>query len=112
MSLTCPHCGSAEIITERRPDGNNTCLKCQTMWLNKTAGPCTCGGDNLDLENRFTYHSPKEGQPARYEILRNKAKELSYLIVELCPDSREKALALTNLEQAIFWANASIARHE
>lgn len=67
---------------------------------------------NKDFENRFTYHKPKEGQPEKYEALREKAKELAYLIDELCPKSREQALALTNLEQAVFWANASIARNE
>lgn len=29
---------------------------------------------------------------------------------ELLPDSREKALALTALEQAMFWATAAVAR--
>jgi hypothetical protein len=28
-----------------------------------------------------------------------------------CPDSREKSLAMTNLEQAVMWANAAIARN-
>ena len=40
------------------------------------------------------------------------AKKLATLIVNACPECRERAVALTNLEQAIFWANASIARRE
>jgi hypothetical protein len=28
----------------------------------------------------------------------------------MVPEGREKALALTNLEQVMFWANAAIAR--
>lgn len=64
------------------------------------------------LENNFKYHTPKNNQPERYETLRNKAKELAYTIDELCPNSREKSLAHTNLEQATMWANASIARNE
>ena len=48
----------------------------------------------------------------RYQALREKAKELAGLMIESCPDSRESSLALTNLEQAAFWANASIARNE
>lgn len=63
-----------------------------------------------DLNNRFTYHKPKEGQPEKYEKLRTAAKSLAWDICESCPDSRERSLALTNLEQAIMWANASIAR--
>ena len=66
---------------------------------------------NEDLENRFTYHEPKPGQPEIYQALRVLAKELAYRISEVVPESREQSLALTNLEQAIFWANAGIARH-
>lgn len=66
----------------------------------------------LQIENNFTYHPPKEGQPERYVAIREKAKELALLIAELCPNSRERSVAITNLETAIFWANASIARNE
>jgi hypothetical protein len=64
-----------------------------------------------DVENIFKYHTPKEGQPEKYTALREKAKELAYLIADLAPDSREKSLALTKLEESIMWANASIARN-
>lgn len=67
---------------------------------------------NPTLENNFTYHAPKEGQPAKYGALRAKAKELSYLITNLTPPSREQSVAMTQLETAIFWANAAIARNE
>lgn len=63
------------------------------------------------IEENFKYHAPKEGQPEKYEAIRNKSKELAHLIDELCPNSREKALAITNLEQTSMWANAAIARH-
>lgn len=67
---------------------------------------------NNVIENNFMYHAPKEGQQEKYQTLRAKAKELAYMIDELCPDSREKSLAMTNLEQSIMWSNASIARNE
>lgn len=63
------------------------------------------------IENNFIYHAPKEGQPEKYTQLREKAKELAYLIDDLCLNSREKSLAITNLEQTVMWANASIARN-
>lgn len=66
----------------------------------------------LDLENIYTYHSPKDDQPERYERIRYKAKMLAAYINEYCPDSREKSLAMTKLEEAVMWANASIARNE
>lgn len=66
---------------------------------------------SAELENRFSYHTPKEGQPEKYTALREKAKELAHMIDELCPDSREKSVAMTKLETSIMWANASIARN-
>jgi hypothetical protein len=69
----------------------------------------------LDIEvinNNFQYHAPKEGQPERYEALRAMAKDLARAINNYCPDSREKSLAFTKLEEAVMWANASIARNE
>jgi hypothetical protein len=65
-----------------------------------------------DLKKRFTYHPPKEGQPIRYEGIRTKGYELAKFIEKACPESREKSLALTRIEEAIMWANASIARNE
>lgn len=64
----------------------------------------------IDLENRFTYYAPKEGQPALYENIRAAAKTVAFLFAEQVPPSREQSLALTHLEEAVFWANAGIAR--
>lgn len=63
-----------------------------------------------EIETRFTYHPPKEGQPAKYETLRGIAKEFAELIVELVPPGREASLAVTKVEEAIMVANAGIAR--
>jgi hypothetical protein len=63
------------------------------------------------IESNFTYHSPKEGQPEKYEAIRKKAKELAYMLKGMVPDSREKSLAMTKLEEAVMWANAGIARN-
>jgi hypothetical protein len=67
---------------------------------------------NPKIENAFKYHPPKEGQADLYTMIREKAKELAYLIDGVCPDSREKSVAMTELETAVMWANASIARNE
>lgn len=64
-----------------------------------------------DLDNRFTYHAPKPGQADTYTTLRDAAKVLAEHIVRVTPESREQSLAITSLEDAIFWANAGIARH-
>lgn len=65
-----------------------------------------------EMAKRFTYHKPKANQPERYEKLRAKAKELAEMIDELVPECREQSSAFTNLEQAVMWANAGIARRE
>lgn len=65
-----------------------------------------------DLEVRFTYHPPKAGQPERYTRIRNKALDLAILMDAECPDSREKSLAITKVDEAVMWANAAIARNE
>lgn len=67
---------------------------------------------NNQIENNFSYHAPKEGQNAKYEAIRNSAKAQALLIDELCPNSREKSLAMTKLEESAMWANAAIARNE
>lgn len=71
------------------------------------------GGQKVDerIEKAFTYHPPKEGQSDKYVAIRDCAKELAYLINGLAPESRERSLAITNLEQTTFWANAAIARY-
>lgn len=63
-------------------------------------------------ENVFSYHKPKEGQPEKYEIIRDKAKEFGTIIAMQCPDSDEKGQALKALREAVMWANASIACNE
>lgn len=65
-----------------------------------------------EIERNFTYHAPKGDQPQRYVALREKAKELAFLIESSCPASRERSLALTNLQNAVMWANCSIAVNE
>jgi hypothetical protein len=68
--------------------------------------------DAADIANRFTYHTPKTDQTTRYEMIRQHAHALATLINNHAPDSREKSLAITHLEDAVMWANASIARNE
>lgn len=64
------------------------------------------------IEKNFIYHPPKDGQSERYDLLRGCAAALAEEICVDSPDSRERALALTKLEEAIMWANAAIARNE
>lgn len=63
------------------------------------------------IDNNFMYHSPIGDQPKKYSAIRGIGKEIAYLIEALVPDSREKSLAMTKLEEAVMWANAGIARN-
>lgn len=92
---------------------------CDNKTLTEYCHDCLLNGGikprdfiSAELENRYKYHSPKVGQQEKYEAIRSKAKEFAHMVDELCPNSREKSLAHTNLEQAVMWANASIARNE
>jgi len=64
------------------------------------------------LEKDFTYHPPKADQVPRYEAVRDLAKAFAGVLMMNCPPSRERSLAMTALEEAVMWANASIARNE
>lgn len=54
---------------------------------------------------------PMDSRVGDIELLRASAKEFGHLIVEACPVGREQSLALTDLESALMWAVASIARN-
>lgn len=64
------------------------------------------------IEHNFKYHTVNKVQAENITELRLKAKELAYMIDEVCPNTRERALAMTKLEETTFWANASISRKE
>ena len=65
-----------------------------------------------ELEVRFTFHPPTGTQAERYGQMRSNASELAMWIVDHSPESREQSLALTKLDEVVFWTNAAIARRE
>lgn len=68
---------------------------------------------NPQIERNFKYHQPKGYAADFHQHIRAKAQELAVMIDNLLPSEagREKALALTKVEEAMMWANAGIARH-
>lgn len=64
-----------------------------------------------DLENRFTYHPPNDERAATHNVIRTLLLATAERFDSQLPDGREKSLALTKLEEAMFWANAAIARN-
>lgn len=66
--------------------------------------------DNQEMLNRFSYHAPRPDQIQVYKDIRDAQLVFAAVVDQLVPESREKALAMTNIEQAGFWANAGVAR--
>lgn len=62
------------------------------------------------IGRNFRSYLVNEDQEAEMSAIRNGCLALAATINEFAPDGREKSLALTNLEQVMFWANAAIAR--
>lgn len=66
-----------------------------------------------DLLNRFKYHPPLTPERrTAHEDIRAFSLTLASHIDELCPEGREKSLAITKVEEAMMWANAAIARQK
>jgi len=61
------------------------------------------------IDDLFSYHAPEGDQPARYEAIRAKAKELAHVIVDATPASADQTAAIRKLRECVMTANASIA---
>lgn len=60
----------------------------------------------------FTNHTPTPEAIKKIEGLRATAKSMKDAIIAMTPHSRERSIALTNLEQTLFYAVAAVARTE
>lgn len=65
-----------------------------------------------DLDNRFNYHQPNTPEKIeRHQRVRDACRKAAEEIVEATgAPSREQSTAITKLEEAMFHANAAIAR--
>jgi len=67
--------------------------------------------DQNDIDDRFAFHPATDDEKRdAHSSARQACKRAADTINELCPDGREKAVAITKLEEAMFWANAALAR--
>lgn len=66
------------------------------------------------MDDRFKHHAPKNQETIRrHEAAREAANDFFLAIADLTwGDSREKSVAITKVEEAMFWLNADIARNQ
>jgi len=63
-----------------------------------------------EILSRFAFHSPDATGKSNMTTIRKKVRELAFLIGDLCPESREKATALTQLSFVMMSANSAIVQ--
>lgn len=65
--------------------------------------------DPAVIEDIFTYHKPEGDQPAKYEAIRNAAKDFAKVLVANTPKCADQSAAVRLLREAVMTANAAIA---
>lgn len=66
-----------------------------------------------ELLHRTQHHPPKSAETiAAHEGIRAATRNFLDAIRLHCPECREKAIAVSNAEQAMMWANAAVARNQ
>lgn len=67
--------------------------------------------DPSDIEHRFAFHAATTDEKRdAHGSIRQACRVAADYINDICPDGREKSLAITALEEAMMWGNASLAR--
>ncbi len=66
--------------------------------------------EEAEVAGRFGFHKPDAEGVQRMSAIRRKVRELALLIVQSCPESREKATALTQLSFVMMAANSAIVQ--
>ncbi len=65
---------------------------------------------DTEIEERFSYHAVNDEGRSLLNLMRVEFGGLAHLIVGTVRHSRDRSLALTKLEEAMFHANAAISR--
>ncbi len=70
---------------------------------NEEAGPRDIGLRS-SLAASMTSHKPTDEQVQKIELIRRVADDMCLVIDDVVPDSRERSLAKTHLEETVMWA--------
>jgi hypothetical protein len=65
----------------------------------------------VEPKDPFSYHKPSAAGVEKIEEIRAGCRQLNQLLLTL-PNSRERSLAITNLEQVSMWANKAVVMHD
>lgn len=74
-------------------------------------GVCEMMSDEIDRRFSF-YPADTEDKKRAHARVRTTFKDVAHMLDTWLPDGREKALVFTALEEAMFYANAAVARPE
>ena len=65
-----------------------------------------------DIAHRFAFHAAATQEKRdEHTSVRQMCRQLADELNERLPEGREKSLAITHLEEVMFWGNAAIARN-
>lgn len=65
------------------------------------------------MDRRFSFHAANtQAKRDAHTDVRRQCRHLAEVINSLAPDGREKSLAITHLEEVMFWGNAALARDD
>jgi hypothetical protein len=66
----------------------------------------------MTIQKQFAYHKPSVLGLADIQKLREAFSALDEVIRHVCPDSRERNVALTELETSAMWAVKSVVYND
>lgn len=66
----------------------------------------------MDLHREYEYHAPTPEKAVLHSMVRQKVAAAADYIDSNVPNCRERSIAFTKLEEAMFWANAAVARED
>lgn len=64
-----------------------------------------------DIVQRFSFHPATPATGPKHDEVRLKLRGVALWVLSNVPPSRERALALTALQEAMMWTNAAVAIH-
>lgn len=72
--------------------------------------PTTPPAKHEQVRRAFALYTPHGDQAGKMQAVRKMGLDVGLYLLEHTPESREQSLALTALEEVVFWANAAIVR--